>query len=300
MLPLCDVRGLLSGRRLVSLPHTPTAGPLSSGQEVTAALLRAAIRRVGESRASSLQLKADSAELAERAEGLVAQRWSTTYVRELPEDAEALRFGPSRNHARLRWAVNKAVKQGVETRDAASTGDLRAWYRLYLETMRSHAVPPRPYAFFEALWAWLRPEGMMRLVLAERREAGRTRMLAGSLLLSSGQTVSYAFNGRRRADLGLRPNELIQWRALHDACEAGAKCYDFGEVEPGQGGLADFKTKWGAEPRALHRYYFPSPRELERGVLAEDRAARKLASAVWRRLPIAVTARAGALLYRYL
>jgi CelD/BcsL family acetyltransferase involved in cellulose biosynthesis len=300
VLPLCEARGLLSGRRLVSLPHTPIAGPLASRGEVTTALLRAAIRRIGEGGASSLQIKAGSATLADSAEGLVGRPWSRTYVRALPGDREALRFGSSRNHARLRWAVNKALKQGVETRDAASTGDLRAWYRLYLETMRSHAVPPRPYAFFEALWAGLRPEGLMRLLLAERREGGRVRLLAGSVLLHFGETVSYAFNGRRRGDLALRPNELIQWRALHDACEAGARWYDFGEVEHGQHGLAEFKAKWGAEPRMLHRYYFPAARELERGILSEEGAVRRVASAAWRRLPLAATERAGAFLYRYL
>lgn len=300
VLPLCERRGLLSGRRLVSLPHTPMAGPLSAGDEISAALVRAAARRVTHGRASSLQIKAGWAGLGDGADELVGQRWSTTYVRELPEGPRALRFGSSRNHARLRWAVNKAVKQAVATRDASSTEDLHTWYRLYLETMRAHAVPPRPYAFFEALWQRLRPPGLMRLLLAERREAGGPRLLAGSIFLTCGHTVSYAFNARDRAELAARPNELIQWRALHDACEAGARWYDFGEVERGQEGLADFKAKWGAEPRDLYRYYSPAPRELERGILSEGSVARRLGAAAWRRLPLAATARAGALLYRYL
>ena len=301
VLPLCRMRGLLSGRRLVSLPHTPVAGPLATGKDVTDLLLEAAVHRTGAmGRSTSLQIKTASAALAERVGGLVARPWSETYVRELPDDVEQLRFGPARNHGRLRWAVNKALKQGVTTREASSGADLRAWYRLYLDTMRSHAVPPRPYAFFEALWTGLRPAGMMRLLLAERADAGGTRLLAGSMLLACGETVSYAFNGRRPQDLGLRPNDLIQWRALHDACETGYRWYDFGEVEPGQAGLAEFKTKWGAKPRVLHRCYFPAPRELERGALAEGGRGRELAGALWRRLPLGVTARTGRWLYRYL
>ncbi len=300
VLPLCEARGLSSGRRLISLPHTPVAGPLSTSRETTSALLRAAIRRVEGTRASSLQIKAGSSELAGLADGLVARPWSETYVRELPDDVGGLRFGSSRNHGRLRWAVNKALKQGVTTREASSESDLCAWYRLYLVTMRSHAVPPRPYAFFEALWTGLHPRGLMRLMLAERREPRGIRMLAGSVFLIFGETVFYAFNGRRQQDLGLRPNDLIQWRALHDACEAGLRWYDFGEVEQAQVGLAEFKGKWGAQPRALHRYYYPVPREIERGLLADGSTSRELASEVWRRLPLNVTARVGRWLYRLL
>lgn len=300
ILPLCRTHGLVSGRRLVSLPHSPVAGVLSSGPEVTLHLLRAAVRLAALARVSSLQIKSGFAPPPDEVPGLVTRPWSETYVRELPDDPQRLRFGPSRNHGRLRWAVNKAKKQGVTARDAESEAELRGWYRLYLDTMRSHTVPPRPYAFFEALWRVLRPRGMMRLVLAEQRGPNGPRVLAGSVFLTCGETVSYAFNGRRREDLWLRPNDLIQWRTLHEACEAGARWYDFGEVEPGQVGLAEFKAKWGAEARVLHRSYAPAPRELEQGVLAEDAPARRAAGALWRRLPLGATERAGAWLYRYL
>ena len=300
VLPLCEARGLLSGRRLVSLPHTPVAGALTTAPAVTRALLEAAIRRVRATRASSLQIKAGLEQLEGLPHGMVGRAWSETYLLELPDRSEELRFGSSRNHNRLRWAMNKARREGVTARDASSQDDLGAWYRIYLETMRSHAVPPRPYSFFEALWTSLRPSGLMRLLLAERREAGATRLLAGSIFLSSGATMFYAFNGCRRRDFHLRPNYLIQWCALHDAHAAGLRWYDFGEVEQHQEGLATFKHKWGGRPRPLHRYYFPSPRELEGGILREGSRSRALVSAAWRRLPLDVTARAGELLYRHL
>lgn len=299
VLPLCDARGLLSGRRLVSLPHTPMAGPLTTGPSVSRALLEAAVRRAAASGAT-LQIKTASADLGEAADALVGRPWSETYVRELPGPGEQLRFGSSRNHARLKWAMNKARREGVIAREASSQADLHAWYRIYLATMRSHAVPPRPLAFFDALWRTMRPGGLMRLLLAERREATGTRLLAGSVFLAAGDTVFYAFNGCRRSDFELRPNYLIQWRALHDACDAGHRWYDFGEVEPNQEGLATFKRKWGARPQTLHRYYFPAPRELEGGILREGGRTRELGGAAWRRLPLGATARLGEWIYRYL
>src|SRR5262249_56274015 len=104
---------------------------------------------------------------------------------------------------------------------AETERDLRAWYGLYVDTMRWHVVPPRPYRFFEVAWQLLRPRGLLRLLLAEQHEARQSRLLAGSIFLMFGQTVFYAFNGRRREDLSLEPNDAIQWQAIHDAFRRG-------------------------------------------------------------------------------
>jgi CelD/BcsL family acetyltransferase involved in cellulose biosynthesis len=123
--------------------------------------------------------------------------------------------------------------------------------------MRRNAVPARPYRFFKTLWDLLKPEDGLTLLLAEHWGAGHARMLAGSLFLLSGSTVSYAFNGSRRRDLTLRPNDLIQWHAINDACNRGFQTFDFGEVGDERSDLAVFKQKWGAEPVRMYRYYYP-------------------------------------------
>jgi hypothetical protein len=87
---------------------------------------------------------------------------------------------------------------------------------------------------------------------------------------------------------------------IHDACAAGFRRYDFGEVEEHQEGLAEFKGKWGAKPRQLYRYYFPAPRELQTGVLRFGGAAHQVSSSVWRRLPLKATAFLGRWIYLYL
>jgi hypothetical protein len=141
---------------------------------------------------------------------------------------------------------------------------------------------------------------MLRLLLAEQQTNERRELLAGSVFLSFGQTTFYAFNGRRRTSLALRPNDVLQLRAIQDACRAGFRHYDFGEVEDSNRGLAEFKSKWGATPRRLHRYYYPRPAERETGALRPDAPMRRLVNMVWRRLPLSATAVLGNLIYRYL
>jgi len=292
VLPLMCKRGLLTGRQLVSLPHTPVAGPVGA-PPACRRLAEAALDRARDEDAR-LVLKTRAQAPCAGARGLEAVTWSTTFVLTLPDDPDGLRFGSPRNHRRVRWAARKAAKAGVTVRAASTIDDVRRWYGLYLETMREQAVPPRPLRFFTALWEHLAPEGMLRLLLAEHDR----RLLAGSLFLSFQRTVFYAYNGRHREDLGLRPNDLLQWHAIHAAVAAGVRRYDFGEVEDAQHGLAEFKSKWGAEPEPLVRHIDRPCRT--RITASQLERARHWGEAAWQRVPLSATARIGDAVYRRL
>jgi len=306
VLSLLATRGLpfnwggQTGRRLASLPRTPLAGPLALDAEAAAALLRAASRHDHVQSGLQLQIRSLDSSLADMLPGMAASLWKEVYVLDLPSEPERLRLGTrSKQRHRIKWAVNRALKLGVQIREADNEADLRAWYELYLETMRWHVSPPRPYRFLLALWDRLRPVGKLRLLLAEQRSGARAALLAGYLLLMCGSTVHCYLNGRRRDSLALHPNDLLQWQAISEACRQGYRRYDFGEVELGQRGLAEFKTKWGAVPLRSYRYCFPKPRLLP----VQKTAARSipsLAAALWRRLPLAATASLGDWIYRYL
>jgi hypothetical protein len=193
--------------------------------------------------------------------------------------------------------VGKAERAGLRVRRAGSAGDVRRWYPLMLESLRAHAVPPRRLRFFLALWEELEPLGMMRLLLADSA-AGP---VAGSVLLMlEGRTVFYAFNGVRRSALGDRPNDLIQWHALHDAAHEGFRRYDFGEVVDHDQGLADFKRKWGTTEMRLNRWYHPAPASPPDTGEGPQTPLRRSAARVWERLPLHATALVGTGVYRWL
>lgn len=307
VLPLFRTRGLpfgrggdLLGSRLSSLPRTPVAGPLALDDQGTAALLRAAVERSREAPDTRLQIKVQAPKLDGLVDGMTGVPWRLSYALELPDRPEQIRFGSSRNHSTIKRLVNKAARSGVRVRPAETKAELRAWYRLYLDTMRWNFVPARSYRCFEAMWDLLRPNGWMRLLIAELHEAGRTRLIAGSVLLMYGQTVSYAFNGRDPNALSLRPNDAIHWNAIHTACAEGFQWYDFGEVSEDNSGLAQFKAKWGTEPRRLHRYYYPGSDTLGTEDHDSEGHVRRLAGGIWRRAPLGMTAMVSEWLYSYL
>lgn len=301
VLPLMATKGLplglggsLAARRLSSLPRTPVAGPLAGDRHGLALLVRGAVERTPPE--AGLQLKPAEADLHGLVDQVVAHPWRVTYVLELPDRPEQIRFGNSRSNARVRSGINKAMRQGVVVRRADSVADLRAWYRLYLETMRDHAVPARSLRLFEAMWDELRPREMMRLLLAERQQ----ELLAGSLVLMFGPTAFYAFSGARSSALALRPNDLLQWRAISDACTDGYRRYDLGEVAEGDEGLMGFKSKWGAQPRRLQRYSCPPAPQPDHEGEGKLEPLVGLMKRGWRAVPLKATAAAGRLVYRYL
>ncbi|MDQ3766845.1 MAG: peptidoglycan bridge formation glycyltransferase FemA/FemB family protein [Actinomycetota bacterium] len=300
ILPLFHQRGLLTGSCFSSLPHTPVAGPLAYDPEVRAALVAAALRRVEERPGSWLQLKLPSLEFEGLGDGISSVPWRSTYVLSLAGKDEELRLGSAENHNRIRWAVKKASRLGVQVRPAGSEHDLKAWHLLYLDTMRSLRLLPFPYAFFKAMWEELRPAGNMTLLIAEREQDRSTELLAGALFLMSGQTVFYAFSARRRDAMSLRPNEAIQWRAIQDARARGFRRYDLGEVPRGNDGLANFKRKWGTREEQLYRYYHPSGRELAESSDNPSSPILRLTTFAWGRLPLRATAFIGGGLRRYL
>jgi hypothetical protein len=308
ILPLMVTRGLplgiggaSAGRRLSSLPRTPIAGPLGTSEAVLGTLAEAAVA-YARSAGLRLQLKQATRTLDDLIPGLQGAPWRVSYMKPLPDDPDRLRFGKSKNHARIMWAVRKAQREGLRVRDAVTEADLRDWYRLYLDVNRWRGIPARPYRLFQAAWQHLRPDGFLRLLLVHREQSGRDVLLAGSMLLMLGETTFYAFNGRLKEALHLRPNDLLQWHAMRDAAAAGYRWYDFGEVEQGNDGLAGFKAKWDTETRTLVRYHSPplARDEIEYSTPGDRSWPRRMALTAWHGVPLSVTAFAGDQVYRFL
>src|SRR5215469_4322137 len=157
-----------TGSRFSSLPRTPVAGPLALDDESLILVLRQAVKLVHTQRGVQLEIKSYQSDLRRFAPELSCVPWRPSYVQELPaqfedcgwdefcedlrlprecgpcDECKRLRFGNAKRQHRVNWAVNKAVKLGLQVREAESAAEVEQWYRLYLDAMRHHAFPPRP------------------------------------------------------------------------------------------------------------------------------------------------------------
>ncbi len=294
VLPLFSRWGLRTGRLCTSLFDSPIAGPLACDNQASAALIQAAIERTRSEHGSQFQLKVNSTSLDGLVDSVIGVPLYETYELVLPEQPDLLHL-----KSPIKRAVNKAARLGVRIRQAETEGELRAWYGLYLQTMRRLVAVPKPYRFFELAWQRMHPQGLLRLLLAEHVEAGQCRLVSGLLFLQWGQTISYTFAGWRREDQALRPNDFLHWRAIQDACALGFRYYDFGNVRVEDQGLIQFKSKWGAEVKVIYRYsYLPGSHPTSPHRPASSRttpstpnqpkrsAVRQLVFPLWQHLPL--------------
>ena len=292
-------KNLITSHRFSALPRTPLGGFLFDDKKVQQMLIKAAIGKVSNNRNTYLQLKSYSSELNENIQGLTKIEWRPSFCLELPECSTQIRFGDKKRHHKVKWAVNKAVSLGVAVREAESEGDLKKWYKLYLETVRWHMVAARPYNFFKFLFDNLVPKGLMKILLAEYEVEGEKKLIAGSVYLSFNDTVFYSYNGRNEIGLTTHANDLIQWEAIHTACKDGYKYYDMGEVSGCNATLAQFKSKWGCDSKQIYHYYFSKDEYCSQNQLDESNG-NKLLESVWRKLPLKVTQEIGVLTNRFL
>jgi hypothetical protein len=293
-------RGPHTGPRLSSLPRTPLAGPLAADRAALSALVREALRQASV-HSVQLQIKAQAEELNDGIEQIARKAWRQTYIVPLAgKPDQPYQIPGGQNRSSIKRSINKAIAGGVRTRPAETVGDLRIWYRIYLETMRRNVVPARPYRFFLALWELMRSTEMMRLLLAEQQTEAGARIIGGHLFFTFGSTVTYAFGASRASDFALRPNDIIMGQAINDASMAGCKFVDLGEVPEGDDDLARFKTKWGAEPVRLYRYYFPDFADADHSSDKTEGSALVLARKIWTHLPLGMTSWLGDQIYTYL
>ena len=91
-------------------------------------------------------------------------------------------------------------------------------------------------------------------------------------------------------------NVMLYWDAIQFAHSAGAATFDMGRSTPNEGTFK-FKAQWGAQPVPLHwEYELVTEREMPNVSPANPKF--QLAIAVWQKLPLALTMRAGPLIVR--
>lgn len=291
ILPLSLVDSPFTGRRLVSLPCTNSAGPICRETERSTELVSAAVALAREEKCRYLEIRGQPESGMIDLPGLVRLDYYGSFLLDLEPDHERLKESFEK---RARRGVAKARKSGVHVRFGTSLDDLRQFYRLNLMTRRKHGVPPQPLRFFDKLWTGLRSVGDVELVIAEVDG----QAVAGIILLGFRETATYAYGASDPRYLRYSPNHALFDTAIAWAVEHGYRRFDFGRTAPDNRGLVEFKRQWGSHFVPLSYFYWPTPD----GFVADSEAgARHRAfTALWRRLPLAVTAWLGPSLYRHL
>jgi CelD/BcsL family acetyltransferase involved in cellulose biosynthesis len=227
-LPLALVRRT----RWVSLPFTDACSPLGDA-EALARLLDAARGR------TTIEVRGELPGAAGRPVAL--------------SHSLALGPDPARVHAsfhrsQVQRNIRRAERDGVEIRRATSEEDVaRTFYALHVRTRRRLGAPVQRRRFFSLLWRRVLSAGHGEVLLAVHHG----RPVAGAVFLRAGRTVFYKYGASDERSWHVRPNHLIFWTAIREACEDGFVRFDFGRTDFDDIGLRDFKRGWGSDESEL-------------------------------------------------
>lgn len=273
VLPLVQMRSLLFGRHLVSMPFVDTGGLCTGGDPAADEALTGAAIEIASGSGAHLELRHN----AHRAIPLVPWLGKVTMVLSLSEGEDAVW---QRLPGTRRTQVRKARKAGLAASVHGSEG-LPDFYRILATNLRDLGSPVHHREFFRRVMDAFGEDA--RIVLVREREA----VIGAGLMLVQGDWAGMPWVGSLRSTFARAPNQLLYWEAFRHAIGRGCLVFDFGRSSPGAG-TYEAKRQWGAAPVQLFWHRLPgedSDGDVQRWQWGTE---------VWRRLPVPVASMVGA------
>jgi serine/alanine adding enzyme len=275
VLPLFQLKSLLFGNQLISIPFFDLGGVLADGHEIENALLTEAVR-LGKT------LEAGSLELRHPLEVPVSFPCTTKahkvrMLLELPSSPELLMKGFK---SKLRSQIKKAIRDGLKA-EIGGKELLRDFYEVFLVNMRDLGSPVHSKELLERILSSFPGEARILIVRKDYQA------LAGSMVLGFKNVLANPWASSLRRFSHLNPNMLLYWTMLEYACKKGFHLFDFGRSTPDEG-TYKFKEQWGAVPRPIYWQNISLNGHLPE-IQGNDKSKFKTAIDYWRKLPVPVT-----------
>lgn len=271
-LPLFELRSILGGTTLLSVPFAVEGGICAVDDEARRALDATALNLYRERKAKHLELR----DGLEAAEFQVREGLFYGFKRELkPTDEENMAAIPRKQ----RRMVRVGQQSGLTSR--AGFDDLDAFHDLYARSVHQLGTPVFPRRYFQLLCERF-PEECALLTVRH----GDTPV-AAVLSFFFNDTVMPYYAGSRREYFRQAVNDFLYWELMRYARERGCTAFDFGRSKKGTGAY-DFKCHWGFDPQPLrYRVYVPAGQAaVERSMSSEGMQFLRKA---WTRLPLGLT-----------
>lgn len=282
VLPLAEVRSLLFGHALASLPFCVYGGVAGSPDAFPAleAEAEAIAKRLG---VQHLEYR----NLEPRHPDWPRQELYVTFRKPILADVEANMLAIPRKQ---RAMVRKGIKNGLRSE---IDGNADRFFALYADNVLRHGTPALPKRFFECL---LSTFGDQCEVLTVVSPDGKPLSSVLSFYFRDEVLPYYAGDDTHARELAA--NDFKYWELMRRACERGCSLFDYGRSKVGTGPWS-FKKNWGFEPQSLAYEY----RLYKRDVVPQNNPMNpkfRIFIAVWRRLPISVANAIGPHIVRHL
>ena len=269
VLPLAQVKSLLFGNSLTSLPFAVYGGVAAASAAAVEALeceAQALARQLGVAHLELRNVRRRHAEWP-------LQDLYVRFRKDLAPDVEAnMQAIPRKQRAMVR----KGIKNGLSSEIDSDSG---RFFALYADNVHRHGTPAFSRRYFEALQQVFGADCEILTVVE-----GSGRPLSSVLSFYFRDEVLPYYAGDEISARELAANDFKYWELMRRSCERGLKVFDYGRSKQGTGSYA-FKKNWGFEPQPLFYEYCLYRRD---SVPQNNPANAKyrLLIDTWRRLPV--------------
>jgi serine/alanine adding enzyme len=283
VLPLVQIKSLLFGRTLTSLPFLNYGGVKADAPEIGRALVLFAHDEAVARKCRHVELRHVDRQFSD----LPCKTHKVAMHLALPATpAEGMWEALDR---KVRNQIRKAEKSGlvVERGGEALVND---FYTVFARNMRDLGTPVYSRRLFEEVMRVFPDRAQLHVVRLDGAP------IAAGLTYRTPQMVQLPWASSLRPFNALCPNVLLYWDAIQFAQQSGAAVFDMGRSTPNEGTFR-FKAQWGATPVPLHwEYELVTPGELPDVSPANPKY--QFAVALWQKLPLALTMRVGPMIVR--
>lgn len=291
ILPIVAVRSQLFGRYLVSMPFLNYGGPLGSAR-ARAALAQWARQRAINDGADLLELRWRASAIQSDLEaetapptGYEIHARKVTVVLPLPNDPEVMWTEGLKS--KVRSQVRRPMKEGYEVR--IGPDEVGPFYDVFARNMRDLGTPVLDRRLFEEI-ARVFHESVTYATVYDHDTP-----IAAGCGFHFGDEFEITWASSLREYSRTAPNMLLYWRLIGHAIERGASVFNFGRCTPG-GGTHRFKLQWGGVDESLP--WATWSRGEDRATPNPEQGRYRIATALWKRLPVLLTRLAGPYLAR--
>ena len=272
VLPLVQLKSLLFGNFLVSVPCFSYAGVLAEDEPARNGLIDAARELAAEVGAKHVELRHKENTRVD----LPFRDDKVAMVLELPPSADELWKQFS---SKLRAQIRRPTKEGAVC-EQGGVEYLDDFYSVFSRNMRDLGTPVFPKKLFRTICESFPETTRIFVVKLDDQvcAAGITYGFRNRLEIPSASSL--------REYNRVSVNMLLYWSVLQYAIGAGYTAFDFGRSTV-DAGTYRFKKQWGAQPEQLHWHYCLAD-DMELPRLNPQNPKYQLATRLWSRLPLPV------------
>jgi FemAB-related protein (PEP-CTERM system-associated) len=240
VLPLAQIKSLLFGNTLSSLPFCVYGGIVADTDTAASALREEACRLAERLKVGALEMRNRSASTADWP---VKELYYTFRKTIDPSDEVNLKAIPNRQRAMVR----KGLKEGLCSEWDDGTDRL---YRVYSESVRNLGTPVFSAKYLRILREVFGSDCSVLMITHQGQDVA-----AVMSFYFRDEVIPYYGGGMAAARTLKGVNHVMYWELMRYSAEQGYRLFDFGRSKAGTGPFS-FKKNFGFEPQPMPYDYY--------------------------------------------